>query len=141
MERPFTDTDTNSLPEHKLAFQKLIPPISSPQIFHGLRFIPGGADGLEQYFAKLRGADEKSVHIYGNMLCPACRAAKEAFGDHAHFVSIVKEGTWEPLDDIQLHPDHKTQLTADEQEAILHAIRTTETVPVIYRGAEKITSW
>ena len=75
VERPFTDTDTNSLPEHKLAFQKLIPPISSPQIFHGLRFIPGGADGLEQYFAKLRGADEKSVIFMATCCVPACRAA------------------------------------------------------------------
>jgi len=50
-ERPFTDDQVgmHALPDHAAILESEPQPLSSPQIFHGARYIPGGAEGLEQY--------------------------------------------------------------------------------------------
>jgi len=143
-------------------------PLSSPQIFYGATFIPDGSEGLARYLASrsekevveeseiepkmptvlplARGKPElqPSVDwfIYGTMKCKYCQKAVELFGQRAHFVNIYGEDDSKrpvPIP-IVLDPMHKQLVGADSHRIVseIDRVRTTEGVPVIYHGDQRV---
>lgn len=158
-ERDFTDDNAAqvALPVHRVGLLEALRQTNgqSPQIFYGVRLLPGGSAGLR---AQL-GLDRKpTVHvpaqapapipkvsrvpwfIYGWSACGACKDARRVVGDRGKYTEMFHQvdGEWERIPNTQLDPDHLTFLTASQQAEILDHVLTTDAVPIIYFKAQLV---
>lgn len=160
LECPFFKKAIETLDKHDETFTVLNPDFafgihsadleshtSSPQIFYGPFFIPGGSEGivrrLESQKTKTIPKEKPKVkqdteskpepepkaplkkwYIYGMETCPACRQAKKVLGSKAHFIEL--------RDPVYLHSDHKAQLSESQQVQVLQELKQAKTVPQIY---------
>jgi glutaredoxin len=166
-ERPFTDDNVgaHALKSHAniLHLEAEKGRLSSPQIFHGDTFIPGGSEGLFKYISKKTKVkkvnkvasfvaptfkpifkptpqNHTTWFIYGSIKCRYCKQAIRILGDHATFIELY---TYKP--DVKakpfprIHPAHAKLVGPERAIEIRDEIvnlRDTEGVPIMYHKAE-----
>lgn len=167
-ERPFTNDDVgqHALGPHAAILQSEAEKgtLSSPQIFHGDQFIPGGSEGLAKYLGI--GATKKKTppiipfvpptftprphssqqstdwFVYGSYKCGYCRQAMDILGDHATFVELY---TYKPTLQTKpfphIHPMHAKLVGAARAAEIRDEIvklRDSEGVPIMYHIDQRV---
>lgn len=153
-ERQFRDDAVafDALPDHSEALvqaqiqtQRQGQPLSSPQIFKGATFIPGGASGLEQYLKLLYSTSSPtSWFVYGSIKCKYCKQAMDILGELATFVELYEydeQGNVVREKIVQLDPAHARLVESQNEIARLEReiseLRRTEGVPIMYNGTSR----
>ena len=171
-ERPFDDTDAGKhAPEPHattLRFESSKGPLSSPQIFHGAEFIPGGSAGLAKHLDKQDreiqnptvplavidpaisattvAAPKRGTHtwfVYGSLQCKYCKLAMRILGGRAIFVEMYTYNPVQAKPFPHIHPAHRAIVGPDRAVEIhdeILRLRSSDGVPIIYHEGEHVAN-